>query len=226
MSSSASDIRDALRKRTDPAQPFVTYLGEDGRVELSGASVTNAAAKIANVLAMEFDLSPGARVGVHLPWHWQRVTWLIGIWCAGCTAVPQGGQDCDLVVAGPSQAQGLSGPVQVVSTHPFGMPLDAATVTQLRQGVEDVTIAVRAQPDEQIVVENHRDQIALDGRTQEQVLSQARSFADGLQGIRRLGVIPNDKQWWLPALWPLVTDGSVVMSHGPIDSSEPVDAIV
>ena len=55
MSSTATDIRSAVFARTDPAQPYVTYLGSDGRMELSGASVINAAAKIANALTSEFD---------------------------------------------------------------------------------------------------------------------------------------------------------------------------
>ncbi len=53
MSSTATDIRSAVCARTDPAQPYVTYLGSDGRMELSGASVINAAAKIANALTSE-----------------------------------------------------------------------------------------------------------------------------------------------------------------------------
>ncbi len=101
MSSMATDIRSAGLARTDPAQPYVTYLGSDGRMELSGASVNNAAAKIANALTSEFDCDPGQRVALHLPWHWQRITWLLGIWSAGCVVVPQGGGDCDLLVAGP-----------------------------------------------------------------------------------------------------------------------------
>ncbi|MDA2988822.1 MAG: TIGR03089 family protein, partial [Actinomycetota bacterium] len=66
MSSASSDIRTALVSRSDPGQPFITHLGEVGRVELSGSSVANAAAKIANALASEFDLEPGDTVGVHL----------------------------------------------------------------------------------------------------------------------------------------------------------------
>ena len=103
MSSTATDIRSAVLARTDPAKPYVTYLGSDGRMELSGASVINAAAKIANALTSEFDCDPGQQVALHLPWHWQRVTWLLGIWSAGCVVVPQGGADCDLLVAGHSK---------------------------------------------------------------------------------------------------------------------------
>jgi uncharacterized protein (TIGR03089 family) len=216
MSSAATDIRTALLSRPEPGQPFVTHLGEAGRVELSAASASNAAAKIANALVNEFDLEPGATVGLHLPWHWQRVTWLLGIWSAGCTAVPGGGEECDLLVAGPHEASGLPGSVQVVSIHPFGMPLDAATAAQLPPGVDDVTLAVRTQPDQQIFVADHSTAIALDGRTQERLLEGARTYAADLPGIHRLGITQGEHQWWLPALWPLVTPGSVVIA----DSSQ------
>ena len=211
MSERASDVRSALALRADPAQPFVTYLGADGRVELSGASVANAAAKIANALASEFDLEPGASVGVHLPWHWQRVAWLLGIWTAGCTAVPGGGEECDLLVAGPQEARGLPGNVQVVSTHPFGMPFDAAAAAQFPPGVEDVTLVVRAQPDRQLFVEDHSARIAVDGRTQTELLQEGRIFAARRNAVRRLGLRQGPHQWWLPAIWPLVAAGSVVM---------------
>lgn len=211
MSASGTDIRSALARRADPAQPFVTYLGADGRVELSGASVANAAAKIANALANEFELEPGASVGVHLPWHWQRVAWLLGVWCAGCTTVPGGGEECDLLIAGPQEAMGLPGNVQVVSTHPFGMPFDAAAAAQFPPGVEDVTLVVRAQPDRQLFVDDHSDRIALDGRTQAGLLHEGRTFAAGRRSVRRLGIRQGADQWWLPAIWPLVTAGSAVM---------------
>ena len=229
MSSAASDIRTALVSRSDPGQPFITHLGEAGRVELSGASVANAAAKIANALAGEFDLEPGDTVGVHLPWHWQRITWLLGIWSAGCTAVPGGGEECDLLVAGPHEAAGLPGAVQVVSTHPFGMPLDAAAAAQLPPGVEDVTLAVRTQPDQQIFVADHSSERALDGLTQERLLDQGRVFAGTYPSVMRLGVTQAERQWWLPAIWPLVTDGAVVIadaSQQPSMDNEALDALV
>lgn len=229
MSAVATDVRSALVERADPAQPFVTFLGEDGRVELSGASVANAAAKIANALANEFDLEPGATVGVHLPWHWQRVVWLLGVWSAGCSAVPGGGEECDLLVAGPQEATGLPGEVQVVSTHPFGMPFDAAAAAQFPPGVEDVTLAVRAQPDRQLYVADHSDRIALDGLTQAQLLDQGRTFACGRSTVRRLGVRQGHDQWWLPAVWPLVTEGSVVLigvDDGVVQQSEGIEELI
>lgn len=208
----STDIRGALISRIDPAQPFVTHLGPDGRMELSGASVANAAAKIANALGGEFDLQPGDCVGVHLPWHWQRVTWLIGIWSAGLVVVPGGGEECDLLVAGPTEAAGLPGDVQVVSTHPFGMPLDQASLAQLPPGCEDVTLAVRNQPDQQVFIADYATETALDGQTQSELLERGRLFAAEHPQVLRLGLTQGGGQWWLPAIWPLATGGSVVLA--------------
>lgn len=224
----STDVRGALISRIDPAQPFVTHLGVDGRMELSGASVANAAAKIANALSTEFDLQPGDGVGVHLPWHWQRVTWLIGIWTAGCVVVPAGGEECDLLVAGPTEAAGLPGSVQVVSTHPFGLPLDASALAQLPPGVEDVTVAVRSQPDQQMFVANYDDQLALDGLNQAQLLNLGREFASQHPNASRLGLTQGERQWWLPAIWPLATGGSVVLTDvldDDIIQAERIDAV-
>lgn len=207
-----SDIRSALLSRRDPAQPFVTHLGPEGRMELSTASMANAAAKIANTLGGEFDLQPGDCVGVHLPWHWQRVAWLLGIWSAGLVAVPGGGEECDLLVAGPQEATGLPGEVHVVSTHPFGMPLDAAAMAQLPPGAEDVTLLVRAQPDVQVFVADHSPDVALDGLTQIELLDRGRDVTTHNPGISRVGLTQGPGQWWLPAIWPLVSDGSVIMT--------------
>lgn len=217
-----TDIRAALISRKDPAQPYVTHLGADGRMELSTASLANAAAKIANALALEFELQPGDSVGVHLPWHWQRAAWLLGIWSAGCVAVPGGGEECDLLVAGPNEATGLPGAVQVISTHPFGMPLDAAAMAQLPPGAEDVTLAIRAQPDVQVMVGDHGAQLALDDLSQAQLLEQGRAFAAARPGVLRLGVLQGIHQWWLPVIWPLVSDGSVVIADS-LDASTQSD---
>ena len=227
MSSARTDIRSALHARRDPGQPFVTHLGAEGRVELSGASVANATAKIANALVDHFDLQPGDTVGLHLPWHWQRVTWLIGIWSAGCVAVPGGGEECDLLIAGPTEAAGLPGSVQVVSAHPFGMPLDAAALAQLPPGVEDVTVVVRSQPDQQLIVEDHSKRIALDDLSQQELIERGLAFAAGMPDVTRLGLHQGEHQWWLPAVWPLVTDGSIVMADSTFDdvlANEGIDA--
>ena len=109
------------------------------------------------------------------------------------------------------------------------MPLDAAAAAQLPPGVEDVTLAVRTQPDQQIFVADHSSERALDGLTQERLLDQGRVFAGTYPSVMRLGVTQAERQWWLPAIWPLVTDGSVVIadaSQQPSMNNEALDALV
>lgn len=135
------------RRREGAGAPVVTYVDADAgeRTELSAVSLENAAAKIANALRDEYDLGPGATIGLRLPLHWQRSAWCAGAWTAGCLVAP-GSVDADLVVATAAEAAALAGRVRqlaVVSLHPFGLPI----ADPLPPGVDDVTLVVRQQPD-------------------------------------------------------------------------------
>ena len=70
--------------------------------------------------------------------------------------------------------------------------------------------------------------LALDGHTQRQLLERARDVARPLAGVTRLGLHPDDSQWWLPALRPAMTGGSVILGQAVDDGfgSEPVDAVL
>lgn len=71
--------------RTDPARPRITHYDDaaGSRVELSGATLANWAAKTANWLRDELDVAPGDPVAVLLPPHWQTAGVLLGAWWAG-----------------------------------------------------------------------------------------------------------------------------------------------
>lgn len=69
----------------DPAQPLLTLLDGPARVELSGATAANWAAKTANLLTD--GLGAPERVGLLLPLHWQAVTLLQGARLTGATVV-------------------------------------------------------------------------------------------------------------------------------------------
>ena len=92
--------------------------------------------------------------------------------------------------------------------------MDAAATAQLPPGIADVTDLVRSQPDEQLYVADHSMQIALDGLTQAELLQRGRDIAAAYPGASRLGIGHGEYQWWLPAVWPLVTDGSAVITDG------------
>ena len=73
--------------RVDPARPRVTHYDDTtgSRIELSGATLANWAAKTANWLRDELGVQPGDTVAVLLPPHWQTAGVLLGAWWCGAT---------------------------------------------------------------------------------------------------------------------------------------------
>lgn len=67
----------------DRARPLLTYYGAAQRIGLSGATLENWAAKIANYLRDEAGLLPGDAVLIDLPEHWQSAATVLGAWWAG-----------------------------------------------------------------------------------------------------------------------------------------------
>ena len=211
------------RRRDGAGAPLVTFVDADTgeRTELSAVSLENAAAKIANALRDEYDLGPGATVGLQLPLHWQRSAWCAGAWTAGCLVAPAS-VDADLVVATVDDAAALAGTttrLAVVSLHPFGLPI----ADPLPPGVDDVTLVVRQQPDAYLFDPPSGSSPAL--RTEHGVLDQtavielarARGSAWGLAPGGRLLVRETvaDEDGWLAAVAvPLACEGSVVLVRG------------
>jgi uncharacterized protein (TIGR03089 family) len=204
----------------------VTFVdGDSGeRTELSAVSLENAAAKIANALRDEYDLGPDAVVGLRLPVHWQRSVWCAGAWTAGCLVAP-GSVDADLVITTPAEAPALVGhsaPIAVVSLRPFGLPI----AEPLPPGVDDVTLAVRQQPDAYLFDPPTGTLPAL--RTAELVLDQAALLDLALARGTEWGLEPGGRllardtmtaeDGWLAALAvPLACRASVVLVTGEGD---------
>jgi uncharacterized protein (TIGR03089 family) len=135
------------RLATDAAAPLVTYYDDatGERIELSGTTLANWAAKTANLLRDECDLEPGGRVAVLLPAHWQTLAVLLGAWwCGGEVVADPAGADvvcCDaerLAVATDAGA----GVVAALSLHAFGKGLSG-----LPTGVVDYATEVRLHGD-------------------------------------------------------------------------------
>lgn len=121
-------LQDILR--VDAAAPRVTFyertpgLTNGERIELSGKVLVNWVSKAANLLVEEFDVEPGARVGVFLPAaHWRAAYWCLAVWSVGATVVLV---DSDTA---PDAGDGASGSAQAVS-------------------LADVDVLVTAVPDE------------------------------------------------------------------------------
>ncbi|MDU0478855.1 TIGR03089 family protein [Staphylococcus chromogenes] len=64
----------------DPSSPRLTVYNEKlgSRLDFSATTLDNWAAKVANMLEEEFDLEPGASIGIVLPGSWQSVAITLG----------------------------------------------------------------------------------------------------------------------------------------------------
>ncbi|WP_280340023.1 TIGR03089 family protein [Nocardia neocaledoniensis] len=188
-----STLTDALLDpvlERDPAGPRVTWYDDatGARIELSGLTLANWAAKTANLLRDEFALSPGARVAVLLPAHWQTAAVLLGCWWAGTEVVLDPDPDADLALVTPDRLDDADGvdEVAVLSLDAMGSP-----VRDLPVGVTDFATAVRV----------HGDQFhpggfraALDGRSVAEVLVEARKSA-ALQAITAGDRVLSSARW-------------------------------
>ena len=219
----------STRRARRGAEPLVTYVDarstSNERTELSAASVENSVAKIANALRDEFDIGPGAAVGLHLPWHWQRSLWWGGCASVGARVVPYGSPEVvDLVACTLDDVPSLAGvpgsgagEILVVSLHPMGLPITEA----LPAGFIDAARVVRAQPDA-FWPDAHSSQAEVHVRIPDasapgqRVLVACQESAPGFEPAQ---------SWAWPLAIPLATDGSVVMVATSGDPGHDPDAI-
>jgi uncharacterized protein (TIGR03089 family) len=165
-----------LRLGADAAAPLVTYYDDAGgeRIELSGTTLANWAAKTANLLRDECDLEPGGRVAVLLPAHWQTVAVLLGVWwCGGEVVADPAGADvvcCDADRLAVAVGAG-AGVVVALSLHAFGKGLP-----DLPPGVLDYATEVRLHGD--VFTPEGAGDAVLDGADAAAVLAVARAAAE------------------------------------------------
>ena len=159
----------------NPAGPRITYYDDapGERIELSTAPLAHWAAKTGNLLRDELGATPGSRVAVLLPAHWQTAAVLFGIWWIGCEVVFSG--EADIALCTPDRiddadaAAGM-GEIAVLSLDPFGKP-----VPDLAVGLTDYATAVRVHGDQ--IVPERAPRPALEGRSADDVLAAARESA-------------------------------------------------
>lgn len=202
------------RVRTRPSDPVVTYIAHDGsRTELSARTLANNVAKAANAIAD--DAGPGARIGLHLPWHWQRAVWTLACWAADATVVPDGSPDeVDLLVSGPDEAPPLigTGEVWVVSLHPLGL------AQPVPRGAQSASTIAMAQPDA-LLVPSAGDAPGLGDDDQAELLRiAAQRVVPPRFAVIGEPADPLDR-WLLPTLVPLARDASIVMLESTDDAS-------
>ncbi len=132
--------------RTRSAAPLITYYGADGsRVELSGATASNAIHKAVNLFCDELLLDPGDTVWLDLPCHWQAPVLALAAWASGLVVAvgPHPPPDAAATLATGEQSDRALGIALAVPRHPFGMPLGEA----VPHGWEDYAAMARIQPD-------------------------------------------------------------------------------
>ncbi|WP_200846066.1 TIGR03089 family protein [Mycolicibacterium vanbaalenii] len=180
MTTVSSAVLDPLMAH-NPAGPRITFYDDatGERIELSTATLANWAAKTANLLRDEMGATPGSRVAVLLPAHWQTAAVLFGIWWIGCEVV-LAESDAEIALCTADRldeadaAVGM-GEIAVLSLDPFGKP-----VPDLPVGLTDYATSVRVHGD-QIVPERVPGR-ALEGRSVDDVLAAARASA-AAQGL-------------------------------------------
>ncbi|MFF9915853.1 TIGR03089 family protein [Streptomyces sp. NPDC013457] len=213
-------LRSALA--ADPARPLVTFYDDatGERVELSVATFANWVAKTANLLQGELSASPGDRLALLLPAHWQTAVWLLACSSVGVTAEFGGDPaEADYVVAGPDTLDaGLacSGDRIALSLAPLGRRFPAAPA-----GYADYAVEVPSQGDRFapfVPVDADAPALLVGGTelTGAQLVERARADAAALglaPGARLLSGRPYDTWDGLSAglYAPLAAGGSVVL---------------
>lgn len=158
---------------TDPAGPRITYYDDatGERIELSAVTLANWAAKTGNLLRDEMGATPGSRIAVFLPAHWQTAAALFGAWWIGAEVIVGETASADLALCTTDMLDAAdaavgAGEIAVLSLDPFGKP-----APDLPVGIIDYATAVRVHGDQ--IVPERRPGPALDGRSVEDVLAAA-----------------------------------------------------
>jgi uncharacterized protein (TIGR03089 family) len=185
-----------LRSGTAAARPLITFYDDatGERVELSGTTTANWAAKAANLLREECDVEPGTPVAMLLPAHWQTAAVLLAAWWCGAEVVTEPGDAewvlCDADRVDIALASEPAGGVVALSLDAFGKG-----VPGLPAGVVDFATEVRLQGDEFAPWAPVPDTApALDGATIGDVLAAARARAGEL-GLSRTDRVLSTLEW-------------------------------
>ncbi len=215
----------AHRLATDPARPMLTFYDDrtGERTELSATTLDNWVAKTANLLTDSLGVTPGDRVGIDLPAHWQTVAVLLAAWTCGLEVVlPDGSGSTtgsrgpgDLAVAfvaepdahaaGPAWVAPDAGDLVVLSLRPFG-----GTLTTPIPGAVDYAGEVAAHGDRFGAPATTPTQLALLARATGQAADWRLTAGDRLLAVADRAD-PGGVLSWL--LVPLVSGASVVLSR-------------
>jgi uncharacterized protein (TIGR03089 family) len=131
--------------RADPARPRITHYDDTAgsRIELSGATLANWAAKTANWLRDELDIQPGDTVAVLLPPHWQTAGVLLGTWWCGAT-VTTSAAGAAVALCGLDRVADATGADELAAV---GLDALGMGIAALPPGVRDFATEIRVHGD-------------------------------------------------------------------------------
>ena len=187
--------------RADTVGPRITYYDDatGERIELSGVTLANWAAKTGNLLRDEMGAGPASRVAVLLPAHWQTAAVLFGVWWIGAEAVLETAGPADLALCTAERLDEADhavsmavagGEVAVLSLDPFGRP-----APDLPIGVTDYATAVRVHGDQ--IVPERRPGPAMAGRSVGEILADCERSATA-RGLTSGDRVLSSASWTRP----------------------------
>lgn len=193
-------LLDPLRSGASAARPLITFYDDatGERIELSGTTTANWAAKAANLLRDECDVEPGSRIAALLPAHWQTAAVLLAVWWCGAEVVREP-LDADVVLCDGDRvdlalAADPTGGVVALSLDAFGKG-----ITGLPHGVIDFATEVRLHGDDFVPWAPVPDTApALVGESIAIVFADARARASAL-GIGAADRVLSTLEWSDPA---------------------------
>lgn len=208
MTQAGNPVFDALesRARRRGPEPVLAFAYADGlRTELSATTALNAVCKAANLLREEAGIEPGMPLSLTIPWHWQRLPWLVAALALGADVSFAPGAPVEVG----STASLAASPARdrlAVSLHPFGLP-----IADLPSGMVDASAEARLQP----------DAFWAEPVGEPALLAEARAAYAFDAGTR---VLAAGDQGWMPLLLPLVTDAALVMAEAAEDAERTAQA--
>ncbi len=209
----------AERISADPGSPLLTYYDNaiGMRIELSGATLDNWAAKTANMLVDGLGLGAGDRAAVLLPPHWLHAAVVLGTWAAGLALVDGA---CEVAFCGDETAKEALA-LHATDTYIVGMDSLTGISADVPAGAEDFVSEVRAYGDRFVPVSPvGPDDLARAGQTHAELYEAAgaRAAAFDLRKGDRVLIHAADQTpvtEWLLA--PLVVGGSIVVVRNADD---------
>ncbi|MEJ3656027.1 TIGR03089 family protein [Actinomycetes bacterium KLBMP 9759] len=192
-------LLDPIRSGPSAAQPLITFYDDatGERIELSGVTTANWAAKAANLLRDECDVEPGSRIAVLLPAHWQTAAVLLAAWWCGAEVVGDP-TDADVVLCDADRLDLALAAEPALGVVALSLDAFGKGVAGLPSGVVDFATEVRLHGDDFVPWAPVPDTApAIDGAAVADVLADARTRAEAL-GIKAGDRVLSTKEWSAP----------------------------